>query len=185
MYNLITTITDLPKLVGCRDFPTDQQGMQLIKLISDFINEEYRLNGHQVTEAFKMAVKRELFLDGKRVDPSTFGQHLSVNVVGQVLTAYKESKRDGNARPQGYNYNQLPAPEKKTISPFDAWELVLKWFNEEGRPPFGAPYIQAYEYLLSKGQVQPIKLQKTNRFKKDDTNPKTQSVINYLKNLRN
>ena len=64
--------------------------MGLIKMIQDFINAEYRYTGTQVKEAFTLAVKRELYLDGKRVDPSTFGQHLSVNVVGQVLTAYKE-----------------------------------------------------------------------------------------------
>jgi len=153
MYNLISTITDLPKLVGCHDFPNSPQGMQLIKLISDFINEEYRYSGAQVTEAFKMAVKRELYLDGRRVDPSTFGQHLSVNVVGQVLTAYKEAKRDSNARPSGYNARQLPAHETKPITPAEAHDLILKWCKEDGELPEIAPYGTAYKYLFENGLV--------------------------------
>jgi len=163
MYNLISTITELPKLVGCHDFPTDQQGMQLIKLISDFINEEYHYNGHQVTEAFLKAVKRELYLDSKRVDPSTFGQHLSVNVVGQVLTAYKESLRDGKARPQAYNYNQLPEVKKEPLTPREALEMIVKWCREDNRLPLGAPYNTAYKYLVETNRIKPVE-KNSNRF---------------------
>ena len=123
-YNLISTVTELPRLVGCHDFPNDQQGMNLIKIINDFINEQYRYTGGQVKEAFTMAVKRELYLDGKRVDPSTFGQYLSVNVVGQVLTAYKESKRDSNARPKGYNPMQLGEYQNRRLEKLPGIKMI-------------------------------------------------------------
>lgn len=180
MYNLITTITDLPKLVGCREFPTDQQGMQLIKLIQDFINEEYKFTGKQVTEAFKLAVKRELWLDGKRVDPSTFGQHLSVNIVGQVLTAYKEHKRDSTARPSGYNYNQLPEKRTVNISDADAYDLVLRWTKRDGKPPFVAPYLGAYRYLVKNNQIKPLKKQSSNRFESNIESIEKEAVSRYL-----
>lgn len=188
MYNLITTITELPKLVGCHDFPNDQQGMQLIKLIQDFINDEYRFDGKTVTEAFKKAVKRELYLDGKRVDPSTFGQHLSVNVVGQVLTAYKESVRDGKARPQGYNPRQLPEAPVNKITPNEAHDLIVKWCKEEGKLPLGAPYNIAFRYLLENGLVKDVSNEIPERTKhmfgsKVEVSAKRQAAENwYLRN---
>lgn len=165
MYNLTTTILELPRLVGCRDFPDDQQGMQLVKLIQDFINDEYKYNGQTVREAFKMAVKRELYMDGKRIDPSTFGQHLSVNVVGQILTAYKESVRDGKARPQGYNYKQLPEAPVKKITPQEAHDMILKFIKEDGKLPLGAPYNIAFRYLVDNGLVEDVKEAKVGRTK--------------------
>lgn len=154
-YNLISTITRLPLLVGCKEFPTDQQGMQLIKLINDFVNDNYKYSGQQLTEAFTMAVKRELFLDGKRVDPSTFGQYLSMNTVGQVLTAYKESKRDASARPKAYNPLQLEY-KKKPIEPLEAFELIKRWCLEENKLPFAAPYKIAYKYLVEQGKIKEV-----------------------------
>lgn len=157
-----------------------------MKLINDFINEEYKFNGQQVTEAFKLAVKRELWLDGKRINPSTFGHHLSVNVVGQVLTAYKEHKRDSTARPSGYNYNQLPEATVKKITPSEAWDLVLKFTKEDGCIPLGAPYALAYEYLLEKGQVKEVRNLATKskgRFSaalQDFTFPEKEAVKEYL-----
>lgn len=187
MYNLITTITSLPALVGCKEFPNDQQGMSLVKLINDFINEEYRYDGKTVIEAFKMAVKRELYLDGKRIDPSTFGQHMSVNVVGQVLTAYKESKRDSNARPQGYNPkqisyygNRLQEPHEP-IKPHEAYELILKWCNEDGKLPFAAPYDLCYQYLVEKGALKAVEQEKRKgRYGRNQVNYKRLSTEQWF-----
>lgn len=180
MYNLVTTITELPKLVGCHDFPNDQQGMQLIKLIQDFINNEYKYDGKTVTEAFRMAVKRELYLDGKRVDPSTFGQYLSLNVVGQVLTSYKESKQSKNARPTGYNFNQLPEHRTVNISDADAWDLVLKWTKQEKQLPFAAPYLGAYRYLVKNGVIKPHGYKPSNRFEANLSGKEKEAVEMYL-----
>jgi hypothetical protein len=189
-YNLINTISNLPLIVGCKEFPTDSQGMALIKLIQDFINEEYKYTGQQVTEAFKMAIKRELYLDGNRIDPSTFGQHLSLNIVGKVLTAYKEAKQGNKARPKGYNYNQLNEAPKKLITPDEAYSLIIKWVKEDGEFPLAAPYRKCYEYLLEKGVVKPIQEQKSRgRFaqmigSQMESDPYRLSVQNYLnKNL--
>lgn len=179
MYNLVSTITQLPSMVGCQEFPNSPQGMNLIKLIQDFINEEYHYNSDTVRKAFMLAAKQELYLDNKRIDASTFGQHLSVNVVGKVLTAYKEHVRKGKARP-GYNQNQLPEAPVKKITPAEAWDLVLKWFKEEGQPPQFAPYLSAYEYLLSNNQVKPVK-HSTKKFGNfDEECPERLAVERYL-----
>jgi hypothetical protein len=183
-YNLISTITDLPKLVGCNDFPSSPQGMQLIKLINDFINEQYKYSGLQVKEAFTMAVKRELYLDGKRVDPSTFGQHLSVNVVGQVLTAYKESKRNDNARPKAYNSLQI-GYNKKPITPKEAFELISKWCNEDGKLPKFAPYKIAFKHLLETGKVKDVDRVKSFGIKsrmKEVSDPETEASERWFTN---
>jgi len=156
MYNLISTITQLPSMVGCQEFPNSPQGMALIKLIQDFINEEYKYSGETVRKAFMMAAKQELYLDGKRIDASTFGQHLSVNVVGRVLTAYKEHLRQGKARPQGYNPMQLPAYETKKVTPQEAHEMIVEWINRDRKLPFAAPYHLAYVYLVEKGQISEV-----------------------------
>ena len=179
-YNLISTVTELPRLVGCHDFPNDQQGMNLIKIINDFINEQYRYTGGQVKEAFTMAVKRELYLDGKRVDPSTFGQYLSVNVVGQVLTAYKESKRDSNARPKGYNPLQL-GEYKSLITPAESWGLISKWTMMDNEIPMIGPFLGAYNYLVEQGKIQAVKKVANRTFMSEIASPERQAVEKYLK----
>lgn len=168
MYNLITTITELPKLIGCADFPNSPQGMGLIKMIQDFINAEYRYTGTQVKEAFTLAVKRELYLDGKRVDPSTFGQHLSVNVVGQVLTAYKEHKRVGRSQ-TGYNPIQLPEFQKKALTPKEAHQMIVEWIERDGELPAFAPYNLAYLYLLENGQLKEV-MEESSRMRRIGAN---------------
>ncbi len=179
-YNLISTITELPRLVGCHDFPNDQQGMNLIKIINDFINEQYRYSGAQVKDAFTMAVKRELYLDGKRVDPSTFGQFLSVNVIGQVLTAYKESKQTEKTRPTGYNPIQLNEYKKELISDAESWELVKKFTLTDGVPPFAAPYRGAYNHLVEIGAIKGVKVAITSAFR-NMISPQRDAVEKYLR----
>jgi len=76
-------------------------------------------------------------------------------VVGQVLTAYKEHKRVGRARPS-YNPNQLPEFKKKPIAPAEAHDMILEWIKNDGELPAFAPYNIAYLYLLEKGQVKPV-----------------------------
>ena len=179
-YNLVSTISELPKLIGCQDFPSSQQGMQLIKLISDFINEEYQYSGQQVTEAFKMAVKRQLYLDNKRIDPSTFGQYLSINVVGQVLTAYKESKQQTKAQPTKGNWDQLGEYKKQLITNEQAWELVVRFTKEDGKFPLAAPFLGAYQYLLEKKAIQPVKKSSKQMFASELSSPERTAVEKYI-----
>ena len=179
-YNLVSTISELPKLIGCQDFPSSQQGMQLIKLISDFINEEYQYSGQQVTEAFKMAVKRELYLDNKRIDPSTFGQHLSINVVGQVLTAYKEAKQQTKAQPTKGNWDQLGEYKKQLLTPRESWEVTLSLTLQDGEPPLACPYLGAYQHLVEKGMLKPVKKTSKQMFSSEMCSPERQAVEKYL-----
>lgn len=167
-------------LIGCEDFPKSEQGKILIEDLEQFINDRYKYSAKQLIEAFTMASTYELYLDGKRVDPSTFGKHLSRASVGKILTAYREHLKDSNARPSGYNRNQLPEAPVKKITPAEAWDLVLKWFKEEGQPPQFAPYLSAYDYLLSNNQVKPVK-HSTKKFGNfDEECPERLSVERYL-----
>ena len=84
-------------------------------------------------KAFDMAATHSLYLDGKRVDPSTFGKYLSRASVGKILTAYKESKQDKNARPVGYNSKQLNEAKVKLVTPEEAYSMILDWCNEDGK----------------------------------------------------
>ena len=167
-------------LIGCEDFPKSEQGKILIEDLEKFINDRYKYSAKQLIEAFTMASTYELYLDGKRVDPSTFGKHLSRASVGKILTAYREHLKDSNARPSGYNKNQLPEAPVKKITPSEAWDLVLKWFKKEGQPPQFAPYLSAYEYLLSNNQVKPVK-HSTKKFGNfDEDCPERLAVERYL-----
>jgi len=143
-------------LIGCEDFPKSEQGKILIEDLEKFINDRYKYSAKQLIEAFTMASTYELYLDGKRVDPSTFGKHLSRASVGKILTAYREHLKDSNARPSGYNQNQLPKATVKKITPAEAHNLILKWIKQDGELPAFAPYNIAYLYLLEKGQVKPV-----------------------------
>lgn len=167
-------------LIGCEDFPKSEQGKILIEDLEKFINDRYKYSAKQLIEAFTMASTYELYLDGKRVDPSTFGKHLSRASVGKILTAYREHLKDSNARPSGYNRNQLPEAPVEKITPAEAWDLVLKCFKEEGQPPQFAPYLSAYEYLLQHNQVKPVK-HSTKKFGNfDEECPERVSVERYL-----
>ena len=183
MYNLKSTIISLPKIIGCEEFPKSEHGNLLVEDIQNFINKQYRFNGQQVSEAFDMAATHSLFLDGKRINPSTFGKYLSRASVGQVLTAYKEAKRDSNARPSGYNPKQLPEYKTNNITPEESWDLMLKFIKEDGGLPFCAPYIGVYNYLVGKGFIKPVRKATTSGFAANMDGPERQAVEQYL--LRN
>lgn len=182
-------------LVGCKDFPDNEEGVVIVKLINDFISEEYDYNSEQVIAAFKMAVKRELYLDGKRVDPSTFGQYVSLDSVGKVLTAYKEMQRHKKSQPANFDFKQLPAAEPKKITPQEAHEFIIGCCNRDGELPEQAPYLFAYIHLLgldeikevaknSKGSVAKRKL--LGEFVKVEISPKQKAAEDwYTKNVIN
>lgn len=167
-------------IIGCEEFPKSEHGKLLIEDICRFINDQYKYSGKTVVKAFEMASTHSLFLDGKRVDPSTFGKFLSRASVGKVLTAYKEHMKDSNARPQGYDYKALPEAPLKRITPYEAYELCLKWYKKDGVLEY-APVNMAYEYLLENGQVEKIEKVRTNRFEDNFDGRKHKAVENYLK----
>jgi len=183
MYNLKMTILGLPKIIGCEEFPKSDHGALLVDDIENFINKQYRFKGQQVIEAFEMAATHTLFLDGKRINPSTFGKYLSRASVGQVLTAYKEAKRDTNARPSGYNFNQLPEHQKELLSPEDAWDLMLTFIKKDKGLPFCGPYVGVYNYLIKNGLIRPVKKVASVGFGANMESPQRRAVEEYL--LRN
>ncbi len=168
----------LPNLIGCEDFPRSEQGLLLIEDLSKFINNTYGYNATQVLEAFNQAVTYNLYLDGKRVDPSTFGKHLSRASIGKVLTAYRETKRTERRTHLG-----LPEPDDRSdiITPLESWELCLKWYKEEGEPTLIAPYLGAYTYLVEQKLIKPIKKVSNKRFSDNFDSSEALAVKNYLK----
>lgn len=181
----------LPTIIGCEEFPKSEHGKLLIEDICNFINKNYQYSGKTVVEAFEKAAMHDLYLDGKRVDPSTFGKYLSRSSVGKILTAYKESVRDGKARPQGYNYKQLPEAPVKKITPQEAHDLILKWCKEDGKLPLAAPYNIAFRYLVDNGLVEDVKEIKGGRTKQlfgamVEVSAKRQAAENwYIRNVIN
>lgn len=157
-WNFTNTITRIPTYVGCNDFPTSSQGMQLIALINEFINDEFPLlRPDDVDKAFKLAASGKLIENGKKIEPNTYGKHLSAAVVGKVLSAYVDHQKHERMRPKpNYNRLALPQHQKQKISDEDAWELVLKWTKEEKQLPFSAPYLGAYRYLIKNKQIKPV-----------------------------
>ena len=148
------------------------------------------MNARDLLMAFEKAATFTLFIDGKRLDPSTFGKYLSRASVGKVLTAYKEFSQGNKARPQGYKTLQLAEAPKKKITPEEAYSLILKWVQEDGEFPVVAPYRSCYQYLLEKNVVKPINSTKSKgRFSQMigaqmDVNPYRRTVEEYLsKNL--
>jgi len=170
----------LPMIIGCEEFPRNKQAEFLVKDLNDFINQNYGYSSKQVIEAFEMASTYQLYLDNKRVDPSTFGKTLSRASVGKILTAYKEKKRNDSARPSS-SYLSLPEVHKKNITPAESWELVERWAIEEGQPTHYAPYLGAYEHLLSHGLIKEVKGVKSTRFVDNLNSPQRTAVQNYIK----
>ncbi len=154
MYNLISTLKNLPSLVGCKDFPNDTQGMALLKDIQDFLNKHSPIQGGNLREAFELAAARKLLLNGKLIEPDTFGQHLSVNIVGKVVAAYNEYKRNERSRPQ----RGLPEFESDDrITDKESFEFYEKWTNHDGKVPTFAPFWGAYNYMVKEDIIKPVK----------------------------
>lgn len=156
-WNYTNVIKIIPTYVGCNDFPQGTQGEQLKAIISEFINEQFPLlKPDDITEAFKLSAAGKLFDNGKKIEPNTYGQFLSAALVGRVLSAYVDYKKDARSRPSGYDFKRLNEAPVKNITPEEAYSLILKWVKEDGEFPLAAPYRKCYEYLLSKGVVKPI-----------------------------
>lgn len=150
-FNYETQLRQAALMIGAHDF-TGQQGMTLLGSVNKFVQTRFSLKPHEIIEAFELACARRLHHSGRPLDPDSFGKTLHSNLAGKVLSAYLVHKKEIEQSKKAYHDNTL-----KRISNSDAWELVLKWAKEEGRPTQFAPYIGAYKYLLEKGQIEPVK----------------------------
>ena len=193
-WNFTNVLTRIPTYVGCSDFPSTSQGMSLIAIISEFINDEFPLmKPDDITNAFKAAASGKLMDNGRKIEPNTYGQYLSAGVVGKVLSAYKDFNKGERSRPQGYNPNQIQSYKGRLdtphtpITPIEAYELIFKWCNADNALPFVAPYDICYQYLLEKKAVRKVSESKrTGRYAGMHINLKRQSVEQYfIKNVLN
>ena len=152
----------------------------LVEDIDRFINEQYRMNAKDVLNAFDKAATHQLFLDGKRVDPSTFGRYLSRATVGKVLTAYKESNQQKKSQPTSGNWDQLGEYKQQLITPAEAFELVVRFTKEDGKFPLAAPFLGAYQYLLEKKAIVPVKKSSKQMFASELSSPERTAVEKYI-----
>lgn len=175
-YNYETQLRQVAIMIGANDF-LGQQGLMLLDTVNRFIKARYSIKPEELLEAFELACARRLHHAGRPLDPDTFGKTLHSNLVGKILSSYLAHKKEiENSKAVSFG-----EPIKR-ITPFEAYELCLKCFKEEGEL-INAPVNMAYEYLLEKGQVKKIEVVKTNRFQDNFDGSKHRSVVNYLTQL--
>jgi len=178
-WNFTNVLTRIPTYVGCIDFE-GSQGMALVALLSEFINEEFPLmNPDEVTSAFKAAASGKLMENGRKIEPNTYGKHLSANVVGKVLSAYQDFQKGERARPSGYNPNQLGEGKVNLITPKESHELIVGWISSDGCMPFAAPYATAYRYLVETNIIREVKKAVFNKYKKDTESVEIKAARKY------
>jgi hypothetical protein len=133
----------------------------------------------EIIEAFEAAAARELNIGNKPVEPDTFGQYLSVAIFGKILSAFRDFKKQ---EPKAYiqHYGSEIERPHNPITPLEAWELVEKWYKEDEKFAFIAPYLGAYDYLVSTKKIKPVENPKKG-FAANQSSPQRRAVESYLK----
>ncbi len=136
--DLLNYIDHLPSMVGAEPFSINDEW--LIMNIAKFILEQYgNLKPEEIHLAFTLAAKRRLKDENhKVVDATTYGQKLSINIVGKVLTAYQEGVRRVKSEPERLKSVQMSKrieASRNTMDPKDAYDLLVKLCEEEGEFP--------------------------------------------------
>jgi len=133
----------------------------------------------EIIEAFEAAAARELNIGNKPVEPDTFGQYLSVAIFGKILSAFRDFKKQ---EPKAYiqHYGSEIERPHNPITPLEAWELVEKWYKEDEKFAFIAPYLGAYDYLVSTKKIKPVENPRKG-FTANQSSPQRRAVESYLK----
>ena len=143
------------------------------------MNKKFHMASPEIIEAFEAAAARELNIGNKPVEPDTFGQFLSVAIFGKVLSAFRDFKKQ---EPRAYiqHYGSEIERPHDPISPAEAWELVEKWYREDEKFAFIAPYLGAYEHLVLTKKIRPVHNPKKG-FGANQSSPQRRAVESYLK----
>lgn len=153
---LLDVIDLMPTMVGAPIFTKDDEW--LIVMIAKFIVNEYpKLKVYDIQKAFSMGAKRELRNEKHDVvDISTFGQKVSVNLVGRVLNAYEEHKRIDRMRGsnmfpsgnEGQKKIESPKNEPEKMTPKIAYNMLVDECRSEGKlPKHFYLYSMVYRYV--------------------------------------
>lgn len=149
LYEMLDVVDLLPSRVGCKTF--EKQDEWMIADIAKFIIEEYKgLSPQEVLTAFTLSAKRQLSFNGKIVDLSTWGQKLSVNMVGLVLTAYKEHLFIISKNPQFVHRPNQKAIEQggTKLTNKSAYEMLIDMCEKDKViPKLFALWGRVFEYL--------------------------------------
>jgi hypothetical protein len=145
---LLNYIDYLPSKIGAPPFEADEEW--LIIDIAKFVVDNYRflMDHDRIPHAFDMAASGKLLDDKlKPIRISTYGQKMSCNVVGEVLTAYHEMLKRDAARPKMVSQRQIEAP-KSTMTDKDAYDLLVAECEKEGKlPELFFLWKSVYKYL--------------------------------------
>ncbi len=150
---LLDAIDLMPTMVGAPIFTKDDTW--IIVSIAKFIVTEYpKLTLFDVQKAFSMGAKRELRNEKHEiVEVSSFGQKISANLVGKVLSAYEESKRRDRANGTKMFPSQLksiegPKKESGKMTPKTAYGMLVDECSASGKlPEHFYLYSMVYSYV--------------------------------------
>lgn len=150
---LLDTIDLMPTMVGAPPFTRDDEW--IIVSIAKFIVSEYPKFGiYDVQKAFSMGAKRELRDESHNiVEINTYGQKISVNLIGKVLAAYrlhKERQRaaGSNMFPLKKKMIEAPKKEEERMTPKLAYKMLVEECRKEGQlPKYFFLYSMVYRYV--------------------------------------
>ena len=150
---LLDVIDLMPTMVGAQIFTKDDEW--LIIMIAKFIVTVYpKLKVYDIQKAFSMGAKRQLRNEKHDiVDISTFGQKVSINLIGKVLNAYEEHKRiermSGSGMfPSKVKRIEAPKNEPEKMTPKIAYNMLVDECRKEGKlPKHFYLYSMVYRYV--------------------------------------
>lgn len=164
MRSLLQTIDQLPFYMGAKPFDAEIE----IIMIANFIIKKYpSLSPKQLVEAMEDAAAGELWLDGKRVQARTYGNQLNIDVLGTILTAWREKDRQRRAAPKPVlpKSHRIEAPVD-LATPEWHYDNLIKEIAEEGKMPAYRPFSIIHAHMVEQGMLKKLPPQPTeSRFK--------------------
>jgi hypothetical protein len=154
--DLLEAIDFLPSRVGCKPFAKGDDWM--IVDIAKFIIEEYpKLLAQEVLKAFTLAATRKLLDEKNRpVSVDTFGNYLSIKVVGAVLTAYQRNVKAFSRAPKFHHVkNSIEEVVRNSITKKESYEMLIEYCDRDDKkiPNFFALWRGACEHLIETGEL--------------------------------
>ena len=129
-------VVKIPNLCGAPQFEVNERGKQQIDEIVDFVLKYFKsINPDDLIESFELCAAGQL-----DVQANTYGRHVTVGVVGQVLAAMNRKKQLTvkiekpisdepvvERPPASWHFDRMlnEAIETGDITPFHAWSIIV------------------------------------------------------------
>ena len=155
---MLNAIDYLPGYVGASKWGTDERP---IVLLANFIFRRFpTIYPENLVEAFELAASGSLYQDNKRVKVTSYGKTLDIDLVGTVLSAYKEHKREEARRPKPIIPASRQLNEGPKFKPTGKYfyGLMMKDVKAEGKLPIAMVWKSIHEYMCEEGLLNPIKV---------------------------